>query len=77
MNNEFDNLYGVLYAFLFLVIVLFLVSTYAVIFQYPKLAEKTCKELKLELFDYSSGNMFKQESIICINKSNNQILKIK
>ena len=44
---------------------------------FPKLAESKCEEIGMELFDYNSGNMFTQSSITCINKTTNEIKKIR
>ncbi len=44
---------------------------------FPTVAEDKCEEAGLDLFDYSSGSIFTESSITCINKETKEITKIR
>lgn len=44
---------------------------------FPNQAEEMCEEIGLELFDYSSGSIFIESSITCINPTTKEIVKIR
>jgi hypothetical protein len=73
----FDLMIKISYAILITIFFLVLFTMYINLIESPKLAIEKCKLLDLELFDYSPGRLFTQESIVCYNNKTKEVVKIK
>ena len=74
---DIDRIVDIFFIIMMIGLVLFGVLIISSQTKFPRIAEEKCGEIGLELFDYSSGGLFTESSITCINTKTKEIIKIR